>query len=120
MRRAKVAIRSSASKPASSIEAMLNARVASRIRSNGGIRPSGSTCLIFYDYMSPALGLSALLNLPWVFIFSHDSIGLGEDGPTHQPVEQLMCLRAIPGLTVLRPADANETAAAWKVAWCAR
>lgn len=83
---------------------------------HGGIIPYGSTFLIFSDYMRPAIRLAALMRTHSIFIFTHDSIGVGEDGPTHQPVEQLMSLRLIPGLIVLRPADANETAAAWKVA----
>jgi transketolase len=84
---------------------------------HGGIvKPYGSTFLIFSDYMRPALRLSALMKLPVVWVFTHDSIGLGEDGPTHQPVEQCMSLRAIPNLWVMRPADANETSAAWKLA----
>jgi transketolase len=83
---------------------------------HGGIvRPYGSTFLQFADYMRGAIRLSALTGLPSVWIFTHDSVALGEDGPTHQPVEHLMALRAIPGLTVFRPADARETAAAW--AW---
>ena len=80
---------------------------------HGGMMPYGATFLIFSDYMRPAIRLSALMGVPSTFIFTHDSIGLGEDGPTHQPVEHLMSLRAIPGLTIFRPADANETAAAW-------
>ena len=84
---------------------------------HGGIvKPFGSTFLIFSDYMRPAIRLSALMGLPVVWVFTHDSVGLGEDGPTHQPVEQCMSLRAIPNLWVMRPADANETAAAWKAA----
>jgi len=79
------------------------------------VRPYGSTFLIFSDYAKPAIRLSALMELPVVYIFTHDSIGVGEDGPTHQPIEQVACLRTIPGLIVLRPADANETAEAWKV-----
>lgn len=82
----------------------------------GMVKPFGSTFLIFSDYMRPALRLSALMELPVVWVFSHDSIGLGEDGPTHQPVEHLAALRAIPGLWVIRPCDANETVVAWKVA----
>jgi transketolase len=82
----------------------------------GVVKPFGSTFLVFSDYMRPAIRLSALMGLPVVWIFTHDSVGLGEDGPTHQPVEHCMALRAIPNLWVLRPADANETAAAWKVA----
>jgi len=79
------------------------------------IRAYGSTFLIFSDYMKPAIRLSALMQLPTVTIFTHDSIGLGQDGPTHQPIEQLIALRAIPGLITLRPADANEVAEAWRV-----
>jgi transketolase len=79
------------------------------------IRAYGSTFLIFSDYMKPAIRLSALMALPVVYIFTHDSIGLGQDGPTHQPVEQLIGLRAIPGLVTLRPADANEVVEAWRV-----
>jgi transketolase len=84
---------------------------------HGGIvRPFGATFLVFSDYMRPAIRLSALMRLPAVWIFTHDSVAVGEDGPTHQPVEHLAALRAIPGLTVIRPADANETAAAWRLA----
>src|ERR687895_138847 len=84
---------------------------------HGGIvKPYGSTFLIFSDYMRPAIRLSALMRLPVVWVLSHDSVGLGEDGPTHQPVEHYAALRAIPGLTVIRPADAAETAEAWRVA----
>ncbi len=79
------------------------------------LRPYGSTFLIFSNYMRAAMRLSALMELPVIYIFSHDSIGLGEDGPTHQPVEQLAALRAIPGLITLRPADANEVAEAWRL-----
>jgi transketolase len=81
-----------------------------------GIRAYGGTFLIFSEYMRPAIRLAAMMKLPVVYVFTHDSIGLGEDGPTHQPVEQLAALRAIPNLNVIRPADANETAAAWKSA----
>jgi transketolase len=80
----------------------------------GMVRPYGSTFLIFSDYMRPAIRLSALMNIPVAWVFTHDSVGLGEDGPTHQPVEHYMALRAIPNLTVIRPADANETAMAWR------
>lgn len=80
---------------------------------HGGVVPFAGTFLIFSDYMRPALRLAALMRAPSTFVFTHDSIGLGEDGPTHQPVEHVMSLRAIPGFTVFRPADANETAAAW-------
>jgi transketolase len=83
---------------------------------HGGFIPYGATFLIFSDYMRPAIRLAALSRLHVVHVFTHDSIALGEDGPTHQPIEQLASLRAIPGLTVIRPADANETAVAWKVA----
>jgi transketolase len=83
---------------------------------HGGLIPYGSTFLVFSDYMRPALRLAAMMQAAGIFVFSHDSIALGEDGPTHQPVEQTMSLRAIPGLTVLRPADANETAACWRLA----
>lgn len=79
------------------------------------IRPYGSGFLIFSDYARPAIRLSALMEIPTIHIFTHDSIGVGEDGPTHQPVEQLASLRAIPGLIVLRPADANEVAEAWRL-----
>jgi transketolase len=81
-----------------------------------GLRPYGGTFLIFSDYMRPTIRLAAMMGLPVIYVFTHDSIGLGEDGPTHQPVEQLTSLRAIPNLVVLRPADGNETAAAWTVA----
>ncbi|HEY7153289.1 MAG TPA: transketolase C-terminal domain-containing protein, partial [Gemmataceae bacterium] len=79
------------------------------------VRAFGSTFLIFSDYARAAIRLSALMELPVIYVFTHDSIGVGEDGPTHQPIEQVASLRAIPGLIVLRPADANETAEAWKV-----
>ncbi|HEV3377819.1 MAG TPA: transketolase, partial [Thermoleophilaceae bacterium] len=82
----------------------------------GIVKPYGSTFLIFSDYMRPPIRLSALMRLPVVWVFSHDSVALGEDGPTHQPVEHYATLRAIPGLTVIRPADAAETAEAWRVA----
>jgi transketolase len=79
------------------------------------VRAFGSTFLIFSDYAKPAIRLSALMELPVIYVFTHDSIGVGEDGPTHQPIEQVASLRTIPGLIVLRPADANEVAEAWKV-----
>ena len=82
----------------------------------GGVIPYGGTFLVFSDYMKPAIRLAALSHLPVIYVFTHDSIGLGEDGPTHQPIEHLAMLRAIPNLTVIRPADANETVGAWKVA----
>jgi transketolase len=81
---------------------------------HGGTRPYGGTFLVFSDYMRPAVRLAALMKLPVTYVWTHDSIGLGEDGPTHQPVEHLAALRAIPGLDVVRPGDANETVAAWK------
>jgi len=83
---------------------------------HGAVRPFGSTFLVFSDYMRPAIRLASLMEQPVVYVFTHDSIWVGEDGPTHQPVEHLLALRSIPGLVVLRPADANETAAAWRVA----
>jgi transketolase len=84
---------------------------------HGGIvKPYGSTFLIFSDYMRPSVRLSALMELPVVWVWTHDSVGLGEDGPTHQPIEHYAALRAIPGLWVIRPVDANETAEAWAVA----
>ncbi|MEO7761814.1 MAG: transketolase [Casimicrobiaceae bacterium] len=86
------------------------------LAAHGGFVPYGSTFLIFSDYMRPALRLAALMGLHVVHVFTHDSIALGEDGPTHQPVEQLASLRAIPNVTVIRPCDANETAVAWRVA----
>lgn len=82
---------------------------------HGGIRPYGGTFLIFSDYMRPAIRLAALMEQPVTYVFSHDSIGLGEDGPTHQPIEQLASLRAIPNLMDLRPADGPETEQAWRV-----
>jgi transketolase len=84
--------------------------------SHGGLIPFGATFLIFSDYMRPSMRLAALMGLHVIYVFTHDSIGLGEDGPTHQPVEQLLGLRSIPGFTVIRPADANETSAAWRIA----
>ncbi|MFF2369400.1 transketolase [Agromyces sp. NPDC058110] len=80
---------------------------------HGKTRPFGGTFLIFSDYMRPAVRLAALMKVPSIFVWTHDSVALGEDGPTHQPIEQLATLRAIPGFSVVRPADANETAAAW-------
>lgn len=82
---------------------------------HGGVLPIGGTFLVFSDYMRPAVRLAALSQAKAVFVWSHDSVGVGEDGPTHQPIEHVMSLRLIPDLTVLRPADANEVAAAWKV-----
>ena len=92
------------------------AAILSGLALHGGIRPYGSTFLVFADYMRPAIRLAAMMGLPVIYVFTHDSIWVGEDGPTHQPVEQLAALRTIPNLTVVRPADANETAAAWRVA----
>ncbi len=92
------------------------AAVLNGIALHGGLRPYGSTFLVFSDYMRPGIRLAALMGLPVVYVFTHDSVWVGEDGPTHQPVEHLAALRAIPGLVVLRPADAAETAAAWAVA----
>ena len=86
------------------------------IAAHGGLVPFGATFLIFSDYMRPPLRLAALMKLHVIHVFTHDSIALGEDGPTHQPVEQLANLRAVPNLVVIRPADANETAVAWRVA----
>ncbi|MEE8537315.1 MAG: transketolase [Acidobacteriota bacterium] len=83
---------------------------------HGGVRPYGATFLIFSDYMRPSIRLAALMGLPVIYVFTHDSIGLGEDGPTHQPIEHLAALRAIPNLTLIRPADANETVQAWRYA----
>lgn len=83
---------------------------------HGGLRAYGGTFLVFSDYLRPAIRMSALMQQPVVYVFTHDSIGVGEDGPTHQPVEHVTSLRAIPQLTVLRPGDANETAAAWRCA----
>lgn len=86
------------------------------LAAHGGIVPFGSTFLVFSDYMRPAIRLAALTNLHSIFVFTHDSVAVGEDGPTHEPVEHVMSLRLIPELIVLRPADANETAEAWKIA----
>jgi transketolase len=83
---------------------------------SGALIPYGGTFLIFSDYMRPAIRLAAMMKLPVIYVFTHDSIGLGEDGPTHQPIEQLSSLRAMPNLIVIRPADAQETVEAWKIA----
>jgi len=83
---------------------------------HGGLRPFGGTFLIFSDYMRPSVRLAAFMKQPVIFVYTHDSIGLGEDGPTHQPIEQLSTLRAIPGLVLLRPAEANEVAESWRIA----
>jgi len=86
------------------------------MRLYGGVIPYGGTFLIFSDYMKPAIRIAALSHIPTILVFTHDSVGLGEDGPTHQPIEHLAALRAVPNVTVIRPADANETVQAWKVA----
>ena len=86
------------------------------LAAHGGLIPFGSTFLIFSDYLRPSIRLAALMGLGVIYVFTHDSVGVGEDGPTHQPIEQLAALRAIPHLIVIRPGDANETAAAWRVA----
>ena len=86
------------------------------IAAHGGLRPFGSTFLVFSDYMKPAIRLAAIMRLPVIYIGTHDSIGVGEDGPTHQPIEHLAMLRAIPNLVTLRPADASETIEAWRIA----
>jgi transketolase len=83
---------------------------------HGGLIPFGSTFFVFSDYAKPAIRLASLMQVHSLFVFTHDSVGLGEDGPTHQPIEHLLALRAVPGLTDFRPADANETAAAWRLA----
>jgi transketolase len=83
---------------------------------HGGLRPFGSTFFVFSDYAKPALRIGAIMEAPSLYVFTHDSIGVGEDGPTHEPIEHLMALRAVPHMTDLRPADANETAAAWRLA----
>ncbi|WP_096435307.1 transketolase [Alteribacter populi] len=84
---------------------------------HGGVKPYAATFFVFSDYLRPAVRLSALMQIPATFVFTHDSIAVGEDGPTHEPVEQLPAMRAIPGLSVIRPADGNETAAAYKLAF---
>jgi len=83
---------------------------------HGGVRPYGSTFFVFADYMKPSIRLAAMMGLPVIYVFTHDSIGVGEDGPTHQPIEHLAMLRSLPNLTVIRPADATETAEAWRMA----
>jgi len=83
---------------------------------HGGIRPYGGTFMVFSDYLRPTMRLASMMELPIIYVFTHDSIGLGEDGPTHQPIEHLMSMRLIPGLTVFRPAEASETAAGWRFA----
>ncbi|MED3994545.1 transketolase [Peribacillus frigoritolerans] len=83
---------------------------------HGGVKVFGATFFVFSDYLRPAIRLSALMKLPVIYVFTHDSVAVGEDGPTHEPIEQLSSLRAMPGLSTIRPADGNETAAAWKLA----
>ncbi|MEC2176979.1 transketolase-like TK C-terminal-containing protein, partial [Bacillus amyloliquefaciens] len=83
---------------------------------HGGLRVFGGTFFVFSDYLRPAIRLASLMGLPVTYVFTHDSIAVGEDGPTHEPIEQLASLRALPNLSVIRPADGNETAAAWKLA----
>ena len=90
--------------------------IANGMALHGGVIPYTGTFLVFYDYMRPPVRLAALSGIRTIFVFSHDSIGVGEDGPTHQPIEQLMGLRSVPNLVTLRPADATETAEAWKIA----
>ncbi len=92
------------------------AAITNGIALDGTLRPYCGTFLIFSDYMRPSIRLAALMELPVIYVFTHDSIGLGEDGPTHQPVEQLSALRTIPNLTLFRPADPAETAEAWRAA----
>ena len=86
------------------------------IELHGGLKVYGATFFVFTDYLRPAVRLAALMKLPVMYVLTHDSIAVGEDGPTHEPIEQLASLRIIPDLTVLRPADANETSAAWAYA----
>ena len=83
---------------------------------HGGVKIFGGTFFVFSDYLRPAIRLASIMGLPVTYVFTHDSIAVGEDGPTHEPVEQLAALRAMPGLSIIRPADGNETAAAWKLA----
>ena len=87
---------------------------------HGGLHVFGATFFVFSDYVRPAIRLSALMNVPVTYVFTHDSVAVGEDGPTHEPVEHLASLRAMPGLSIIRPADANETAAAWNMAVSSR
>jgi len=94
--------------------------VSSGLALHGGVIPFSATFFTFADYMRPAIRLASLMKLRSIYVFTHDSIGVGEDGPTHQPIEHAASLRAIPQLTVIRPADANETASAWRVAMTRR
>ncbi|MBN2370598.1 MAG: transketolase [Vicinamibacteria bacterium] len=96
------------------------AAITSGLSIHGGVVPFAATFLTFSDYMRPSIRLAALMGLPVVYVFTHDSIGVGEDGPTHQPIEHAAALRSIPNLTVIRPADANETASAWRLAMTRR
>jgi transketolase len=96
------------------------AAISSGIALHGGLIPFSATFFTFADYMRPAIRLASIMKLHSIFVFTHDSIGVGEDGPTHQPVEQAASLRAIPRLVVIRPGDANETASAWRVAMTRR
>ena len=98
------------------IRELAMAATASGMQLHGGVRPYAATFFVFTDYARPAIRLAALMDLPVIYVMTHDSIGLGEDGPTHQPIEHLASLRAMPNLTVIRPADANETVEAWKMA----
>jgi transketolase len=90
--------------------------IANGMAAHGGMLPYTATFFVFSDYMRPPMRLAALMELGVIFVFTHDSVGVGEDGPTHQPIEHLAALRAIPDLTVIRPCDANETAVAWRLA----
>jgi transketolase len=90
--------------------------IANGMAAHGGVIPYTATFFVFSDYMRPPIRLAALMGLGVIFVFTHDSIGVGEDGPTHQPIEHLASLRAVPGLVVIRPCDANETVVAWRVA----
>src|SRR5699024_9785326 len=83
---------------------------------HGGLKVYAGTFFVFSDYLRPAVRLSAIIETPVTYVFTHDSIGVGEDGPTHEPVEHLAALRAMPGLSLIRPADGNETQAAWRLA----
>jgi len=96
------------------------ASIANGIALHGGVRPFVATFLVFADYLKPALRLAALGRLPVVYVFTHDSVAVGEDGPTHQPVEHIVSLRIVPNMVVLRPADAHETRDAWRVALARR
>ena len=90
--------------------------ISNGITLHGGLKSFAGGFFVFSDYMKPPLRMAALMNIPSIFVFSHDSLFVGEDGPTHQPVEQLVMLRSIPNFTTIRPADANETVQAWKFA----